>query len=256
MRDFNTKIDNDNTSAGVVVADEYNSIFGENKNVITPFMGLSEADSQQMIKSIDIVSKAMFYTDAGTPNAVVLERGATTQEIETLFDGMVVMFTPANANTGATTLKIKTLDAKPLYYDGAVLDAGFLATDSKYIAIYDVVNGRFNCDLFVNYKNLQDVIDDVLSVADFENSKTINGYQKLPNGLILQWGHAGSVPQGVNYKTLPIAYPNAHLIAVASNASASTVGSDFGARAYSLTQIVIYQENPNLRSGNWFSIGY
>ena len=61
MRDFNTKIDNDNTSAGVVVADEYNSIFGETKNVISPFMGLSEADSQQMIKSIDILREKSFY---------------------------------------------------------------------------------------------------------------------------------------------------------------------------------------------------
>lgn len=154
MRNFNTKIDNDNTSAGVVVADEYNSLFGEAKNVVTPFFTLDEANSQQMIKSVDIVSKAMFYTDVGAVNAIELERGATTQTIETLFDGMVVMFTPANANTGATTLKIKTLDAKPLKYNGADLASGFFKTTSKYIAIYDVANGWFNVDLLVNYADL------------------------------------------------------------------------------------------------------
>lgn len=147
MRDFNTKIDNDNTSAGVVVADEYNSNFSELKGAVTPFMGLNEADNKQLAKSIDIASKAMFYTDTGTPNTVILERGATTETLETLFDGMVVMFTPANANTGATTLKVKTLDAKALKYNGADLDAGYLKTGLKYIAVYNVANNRFDCDV-------------------------------------------------------------------------------------------------------------
>ena len=169
MRDFNTKIDNDNTSAGVVVADEYNSNFSELKGAVTPFMGLSEADNKQLAKSIDIASKAMFYTDTGAPNAVILERGATTETLETLFDGMVVMFTPANANTGATTLKIKTLDAKPLYFDGAVLTAGFLAISNNYLAIYDVSNNRFNCSLLVNSKNLNDAISGISGFLTVQN---------------------------------------------------------------------------------------
>ena len=144
MRDFNTKLDNDNTSAGVVVADEYNSIFGEAKNVISPFMGLSEADSQQMIKSIDIATKANFYTDAGTVNAVVLTRGATSQQIETLFDGMTLSFTPVIQNTGATTLQVKTLTAKNLFYNGVALSAGFLKTDTVYQVKYSVANNRFD----------------------------------------------------------------------------------------------------------------
>ena len=144
MRDFNTKIDNDNTSAGVVVADEYNSIFGETKNVISPFMGLSEADSQQMIKSIDIATKANFYTDAGAVNAVILTRGATSQQIETLFDGMTLSFTPVIQNTGATTLQVKTLTAKNLFYNGVALSAGFLKTDTVYQVKYSLSNDRFD----------------------------------------------------------------------------------------------------------------
>ena len=144
MRDFNTKIDNDNTSAGVVVAGEYNSIFSENKNVITPFMGLEEADNQQMIKSIDIASKASLYYDTGSVNAIKLARSATTQQIETLFDGMVLSFMPAVQNTGATTLQLKELDAKNLFYNGVALTAGFLKTDTVYQIKYSTTNNRFD----------------------------------------------------------------------------------------------------------------
>jgi hypothetical protein len=38
MLDFISKIDGDQTDAGIVRASEYNSIFNENKNVITPFI--------------------------------------------------------------------------------------------------------------------------------------------------------------------------------------------------------------------------
>jgi hypothetical protein len=126
MNNFNTKIDNDATSAGVVVADEYNSIFNEAKNAITPFVTLDGADSKQLQKVIDIASKATFYTDTGTTNNIVLSRGATTETTETLFDGMVVVFTPANTNTGATTLKVKTLLSKQIFYNNVALIAGFL----------------------------------------------------------------------------------------------------------------------------------
>ena len=144
MRDWNTKIDDNATSAGVVVAEEYNSLFNEAKGAVTPFMALNEADNKQLAKSIDTASKAMFYTDAGTQNAIVLSRGATTETLETLFDGMVIMFKPANVNTGATTLKVKTLTAKNAFYDGVALVSGFLQTDSRYIAVYERSNRREN----------------------------------------------------------------------------------------------------------------
>jgi hypothetical protein len=144
MRDFNTKIDNDNTSAGVVVADEYNSIFRENKNVVAPFIGLNEADNQQMAKAIDIATKANFYYDTGTVNTIQLTRSATTQQLETLVDGIMFTFIPAVQNTGATTLQLKSLTAKPLYYNGAVLTAGTLKTDTAYTVKYSSSNNRFD----------------------------------------------------------------------------------------------------------------
>lgn len=144
MRDFNTKIDNDPTSAGVVVAAEYNSVFKELKNVVSPFMGLQEIDSKQLVKSIDILTKSGLYVDNGTVNTVELSRASTNQEIETLFDGMMFSFIPAVQNTGAATLQVKTLDPKPLYYQDLDLVAGLLKTDTTYTVKYSVSNDRFD----------------------------------------------------------------------------------------------------------------
>jgi hypothetical protein len=50
-------------------------------------------------------------------------------------------------------------------------------------------------------------------LADFTSSLTTNGYQKLPSGLILQWGKVGSGADGgagsAGSVTFPIAFPNA-----------------------------------------------
>ncbi|AXL49180.1 hypothetical protein DSC91_000897 [Paraburkholderia caffeinilytica] len=40
-----------------------------------------------------------------------------------------------------------------------------------------------------------------------------NGYFKLPSGLIVQWGSAGSNASGIASLTLPVAFPNALLVA-------------------------------------------
>jgi len=47
--------------------------------------------------------------------------------------------------------------------------------------------------------------------ADFTCSKNANGYQKLPTGLIIQWGRGltTSDSNGIASFTFPIAFPNA-----------------------------------------------
>jgi len=44
--------------------------------------------------------------------------------------------------------------------------------------------------------------------ADFTSSLAANGYQKLPSGLIIQWGWFVSPDDTVNTVTFPIAFPN------------------------------------------------
>lgn len=47
------------------------------------------------------------------------------------------------------------------------------------------------------------------SFADFANNKADNGYQKLPNGLIIQWGSGTTVTGNGDSVSYPIAFPTA-----------------------------------------------
>ena len=99
----------------------------------------------------------------------------------------------------------------------------------------------------------------------FGVAKNASGYQKLPGGLILQWGQGLFDAQPGNVKTpsLPIAYPTAHLFAVATNASSTGAGGvptppSVGALALNLNQVQI-QQHSNVAHGtyfHWLSIGY
>ncbi|MCA8013298.1 gp53-like domain-containing protein [Burkholderia vietnamiensis] len=55
-----------------------------------------------------------------------------------------------------------------------------------------------------------------LSLGDFANSITNNGYQKLPNGLIMQWGVIGTSGSGDVQIIFPIGYTTACYSVVAS----------------------------------------
>jgi len=47
--------------------------------------------------------------------------------------------------------------------------------------------------------------------ASFGSSVALNGYQKLPSGLIVQWGSSQSNSAGIASFTLPITFPHALL---------------------------------------------
>ena len=159
MINYETKQDNVKTSAGKVTANEYNSIMGEQKSLITPFMTPNDLDSRQTLKATDIISKAMFYEDTGTVNNVILSRGATTSTFETLFDGMVVFFKPKFNNTGSATLKIKTLSAKTMKHNGSNLSSGFLKTSYTYMAVYNSTGGFFDVDYLIGKSPDAELLD-------------------------------------------------------------------------------------------------
>jgi len=95
--------------------------------------------------------------------------------------------------------------------------------------------------------------------SDFAAIKSAYGYQKLPSGLILQWldtGPYNATAGVVNTFTLPITYPNQHLIAFTS--SWNVTGSGVVFNVYSLGQSYV-QVNPNATANiraTIYSIGY
>ena len=57
-------------------------------------------------------------------------------------------------------------------------------------------------------KTAIDELDSEVGILNFINSKLTSGYQKLPNGLIIQWGKSGFISDGTN-SILPLTFPNA-----------------------------------------------
>lgn len=81
------------------------------------------------------------------------------------------------------------------------------------------------------------------NLSDAAHSFSGNGYQKLSNGLILQWGY------GNGTVTLPIAFPNAAVTVLASK----DINADNYSTVYSLTKTSF-----GIRNGSawWIAIGY
>ena len=143
MKDWSTKTFNRNRVADVPLADDFNSDFTECKNVVLPFMQLSESDDKQLVKSIGIMANIMFYVDDGSANDIHLIREAING-IEQYRDSMVLFFIPKVVNTGATTMQIGTLPPKQVKHNGNVLSAGDLNTEDIYMAIYVKSEDVFN----------------------------------------------------------------------------------------------------------------
>ncbi len=123
--------------------------------------------------------------------------------------------------------------------------------------ISDAINGT-SSDIYASQAAVKAVNDKFTSL--FLNSKAQYGYQKLPSGLIIQWGIANTNDSGIGVATLPIAFPNAHLIAVGTHrgsGAANVVNT-----ASSLTTVtfkVTSMPSGTVSSGWWayyIAIGY
>ena len=73
--------------------------------------------------------------------------------------------------------------------------------DGKYSGITELLN------------KAKSIVDEkIVLKTDFEVSKQENGYAKLPNGLIIQWGKTGKYPPAFTkikeIQLFPIAFPN------------------------------------------------
>ena len=61
----------------------------------------------------------------------------------------------------------------------------------------------------------------------FTSFKSNNGYFRLPNGIIIQWGNSALAQQTTTVVTLPISFPNAGLMALANKGWALNTAGDY-----------------------------
>lgn len=137
----------------------------------------------------------------------------------------------ARGNAGATTQDILTVDA-----------AGLMS------AVQQPTTGNRSAQL----ATMQKFAD------EFGASLTTNGYQRLPSGVIIQWGNNTTVSGSVNF-TFPIAFPNATRAMVVTPNTGLTVSMI--ASSLTNTNAVITSVNSstgaNISVGfTWMAIGY
>lgn len=101
-----------------------------------------------------------------------------------------------------------------------------------------------------------------LTAPDITESKTSPGYFKLPGGMIVQWGAATIMNDGLYQVTFPIAFPNAIFIgnatAVSGTASASGVVISINDHQTNRMTLITKNHPRNDQDINvhWLAIGY
>ena len=98
---------------------------------------------------------------------------------------------------------------------------------------------------------------------DFTKSLTTNGYQKLPSGLILQWGITSVTPVANTVVTKLITFPTAFttklfFITINPNTSVPDIVQCAAKDKDSLTEFDIYlkRTNTTVTEVYWFALGY
>jgi hypothetical protein len=102
-----------------------------------------------------------------------------------------------------------------------------------------------------------DMLNKALQGAN--QSLAASGYQKLPGGLILQWGTTASIPNGtVGTVTFPIAFPNAAFIGLAITAAAGGGSANVAEYINPLTasSMGVYNGAGNSNTFRWFALGW
>lgn len=86
----------------------------------------------------------------------------------------------------------------------------------------------------------------------FARSLGVGGYQKLPGGLIIQWGSVVATPSGVSF-TYPIAFPTAFYKLFPCMTNGNVLGT-ISAGSNNNTGGIVYT-SLNTASVSWLAIG-
>ena len=90
-------------------------------------------------------------------------------------------------------------------------------------------------------------------------SLSSNGYQKLPGGMIIQWGNVALLSTQTLAVSLPLTFPTAALVGVGTSNEAGTSGAaqaSVNVTAFSTTTITVNNTGAAAMTARWIAIGY
>ncbi|PMQ04151.1 hypothetical protein DyAD56_15800 [Dyella sp. AD56] len=259
--------------ATIVPAEWLNAVQQELINIVEA-AGLTPTKNLFNQLGLAIQSGQMNYAaDTGTANAYAV---ALTPAPTALVDGMSLWFKAKTANTGASTLNLNGLGAKP------IVGAAHVALQGAEI----IANGRVEViwNATISSWVLAEQTGGALQVpAGSQSNQAVNlgqftgsntsgtgmgpGYCKLPNGQILQWGIVSVTTStatspgyyGSTAVTFPIAFPNSiqAIVAVPQDAvGAVPYGSSWSSQTKTgFTQFMHSATVGQAWNLSWFAVG-
>lgn len=211
-------------------------------------------------QAVTVTTANVTLTQLQSAYPVIIVSGAKTAARSLIFPDIVGEWIIQNNTTGAYTLTAKTAagtgvtltqgESTFIYGDGTNIYYANSAQVSSF-------NGRTGA-VSLNATDVTSALGYVpVDPAQFIEQFGPYGYQKLPGGLILQWGPPDATvnPQTVNF---PITFPNACLnIVITPYYTPTPVGGYASISSFSTTGFTMYKGFVN---GNWgcfyFATGY
>ncbi len=182
-------LNGNNPAAGDIVSGQYAEFGydGTNMQLLNP----ASSPSQLQVQAGTILYAAS--TSAANTYTATLSPSPST-----IPTGMQIRINFTNANTSSATLNINGLGAKSiLREDGSALVAGDINAGTIVDLEYNGTHWRLTGT----------------KIWQFGNTQSSNGFTKLPNGLIMQWGNCTLPASGVTESqvavTFPLAFPTA-----------------------------------------------
>lgn len=136
MENVANKIDGSST----LPAAEFNSHKNELQDLVTESgQTLALATPDQLRKAVSVFARSLYVKDSSvTPNVLTLARPNALKDVPAYFNGMTVVFSTPNANTGATTITINGLATKKVRTPSdADIGSGVIRANNNYTLVYD-----------------------------------------------------------------------------------------------------------------------
>lgn len=163
----------------------------------------------------------LVLTDKNIGDYALLRSGGTTTgdiAVRRTGKGGVTLFTPTSDGYSGSVLFIGQNGIRQGFIGSSPTEA---ATDDGGAIAYRGARHEFTGAMTRNGKNLVDT-------SEFGVFLGTSGYQKLPSGLIVQWGTYSGLSGGENTVFWPMTFPNLCFGGVASYAYAFSTNSDAG----------------------------
>jgi hypothetical protein len=236
----------------------------------------TEIDSEFNAIASAISSKAdtASPTFTGTPAGPTATAGSNTTQLATTayVKGEVDSATTALAASATQTLTNKTIALGSNTVSGTLAEFNTAVTDANLASLAGsetltnktIALGSNTVSGTKSQFNTAVTDTDFAFANDFTGSNQslgTNGYQKLPGGLIMQWGELDVAADGTATVTWNIAFPNACLQAVCCQGYAFATNSDAGAAIYDFSTTTATIRNGTNSGGastkmRWTAFGY